>query len=262
MDAVSTRLSACSEVSPSPLPWTSRPWHPERVRDDAASVAAGEVLVLFAEVDRPVARQALDLALFSTEEVERARRFRLDRDRHEFLLARTIVRTLFSALLELSPAEVPFAAEPHCKPRLAPEAGWPVDVSITHSGGWVACGFALGRQIGIDIEQDRRPSGPDIDAIARSVFSAQEGSVYAALSDARRRAFFFDLWRRKEAVLKAAGVGLSVCPSTVQVIAPDGGLAPRVCARVHACGGYWALSAGCLQDGPDLAVALSETLPV
>jgi 4'-phosphopantetheinyl transferase len=98
------------------------------------------------------------------------------------------------------------------KPRLAVAAGVRGDAAAlefnwSHSGDFALIALARRGAVGVDIER----LGKDLRAIeiARRFFDAGEADVLAALDpDARDRAFI-GLWCAKEAVLKAAGEGLS-----------------------------------------------------
>ncbi len=93
----------------------------------------------------------------------------------------------------------------HGKP-FAPE--WPdLHFNLSHSGRHVLLAFARGQPLGVDIEsRNRRVSHV---AIAQRFFAPDEAQAIAALAADRRGDAFRHLWTRKEAVLKALGVGLS-----------------------------------------------------
>jgi 4'-phosphopantetheinyl transferase len=94
----------------------------------------------------------------------------------------------------------------HGKPRLA---GRPdLDFSISHSGGLALIAVARGRRVGVDVERVRRRT--DVLAIARGSLSARERhAIECPGTDEARREAFFRCWTRKEAYLKAVGVGLA-----------------------------------------------------
>ncbi len=49
---------------------------------------------------------------------------------------------------------------------------------------------------------------PDRDKLVKRNFSSAEQGAYNALPDSEREAAFYAIWTRKEAVLKASGLGL------------------------------------------------------
>jgi 4'-phosphopantetheinyl transferase len=84
-----------------------------------------------------------------------------------------------------------------------------IDVNWSHSGDWLLAAYAVGAQVGVDIEW-LRPR-PKALALAGRFFAPEETASLAALAEhpavLERR--FTALWCAKEAVLKAHGRGLS-----------------------------------------------------
>ena len=74
------------------------------------------------------------------------------------------------------------------------------------------------RAIGVDVEASRPL--PDALRIARSHFAPDEAASLEALPLDMREAAFFGLWTRKEAVVKALGVGLSQPLASFSVAVP------------------------------------------
>jgi 4'-phosphopantetheinyl transferase len=73
------------------------------------------------------------------------------------------------------------------------------------------------RELGVDVEfVDRRS---DNEAIANRFFAEREKRALAAVPADERRVLFFRCWTRKEAVLKALGVGLTVSLDRIEVSA-------------------------------------------
>ena len=94
----------------------------------------------------------------------------------------------------------------HGKPHLGGRSD--LDFSISHSGGLALIAVARGRRVGADVERVRPRT--DVLAIARGSLSARERQTIESLeTDAARREAFFRCWTRKEAYLKALGVGLA-----------------------------------------------------
>lgn len=156
--------------------------------------------------------EGFDRALFTPAELERAARMRLDVNRAELLGARGIVRTVVARHVGLAASAVRFGGPRSEKPRLADLACANIDVSVAHADGRVACGFLLNGTIGVDIEVlDWRM--PDTRAVARNVLSPVELDALDRSPRDELDALFLRAWTRKEAVLKAMGVGLSM-PTT------------------------------------------------
>lgn len=105
-------------------------------------------------------------------------------------------------------ADFAWATLPSGKPMLTFRDGreQPLHVSVAHGGGRAAAAVCDHGPIGVDLEHvDARRN---LLAIARRFFSEEE---YAQLADAsadERTALFHQWWTRKEAVLKATGIGL------------------------------------------------------
>jgi phosphopantetheinyl transferase len=102
------------------------------------------------------------------------------------------------------------------KPRLV-GARRDLRFSVSHAGGLTLVAVAAGREVGIDVERLGRRRWLSLPGHA---LTPAERRSLDALSGAAREAAFLRLWTRKEAVLKAAGVGLAVDPARVEVSGP------------------------------------------
>jgi phosphopantetheinyl transferase len=85
-----------------------------------------------------------------------------------------------------------------------------VDFNVSHSENIVVAAFSTTRSIGIDIEYIR-PVEP---AVYENFFHPWERSV---IDSANTLNTFFELWTKKESLLKARGVGFQVDPATVNI---------------------------------------------
>jgi 4'-phosphopantetheinyl transferase len=151
-------------------------------------------------------------ALLAPGEAERASRFRHEPSRRIFVVARAVLRRIVGAYLDIDPVDARFASSAGGKPYLAsPDVGRCLQFNLSHSGEWVVYAFALHRPVGIDVERIR-PT-PDLLEIARRFFAATEYEVLMSLEGAARLESFFACWTRKEAYLKARGMGLSASMS-------------------------------------------------
>lgn len=151
-------------------------------------------------------------ALLDEGEAARAARFRSAEARDRFVAGRALLKTLLGVHLGRPAGAVRLRIEPSGRPVLAdPEAL--VRFSVSHSGERVVVALA-DRDVGVDIERLRHL--PDALDLARRFFDASEATALQAEAVERRSAAFLEMWTRKEALLKARGVGLA------------GGLAARV----------------------------------
>ncbi len=99
-------------------------------------------------------------------------------------------------------------------PRAAPVVtGVELDLSFAYAGSSVLIAVSQHRSIGIDAESS---SARVDETLIRHALTARELEELELLSPPARRGAFLRAWVRKEAVLKAAGVGLLVEPAGVE----------------------------------------------
>lgn len=169
----------------------------------------GEVHVWRTALDLPFSRIERFVAVLSPDERERAERFRFDRDRARFIVARGVLRSVLGRYLSREPHTLRFAYNRYGKPELVQETGTPeLHFNLAHSHTMALCAVALDYSVGIDVEHIRADfAGEDI---AERFFSPREVQMLRAVPDAMRTRAFFLCWTRKEAYIKARGMGLSL----------------------------------------------------
>ena len=145
-------------------------------------------------------------ALLSPEERTRATRFVFDHHRNLFVSAHAGLRCVLGELLGLPPEQVALGADAMGKPRLVGFDPLPLFFNLSHSHNYAAVAVSPCFEVGIDIEHIR-PIGFEV---AEHFFSAGEVAALKALPASRRTEAMFNIWTRKEAYLKALGLGLSV----------------------------------------------------
>ncbi|MDM0088163.1 MULTISPECIES: 4'-phosphopantetheinyl transferase superfamily protein [unclassified Variovorax] len=159
---------------------------------------------------------AAAIATLSPDEIARARRFVFEKDRHHFMAARAALRQLLGQRTGLSPAALQFTAGPFGKPALADVPG--LHFNLSHSGATGVLALSERLATGIDVEL-LRPM-PDARALADAYFAPGERAAIAAIGDddaTVRDAAFLGCWTRKEACLKAVGIGLHLATAGFEV---------------------------------------------
>jgi 4'-phosphopantetheinyl transferase len=133
-------------------------------------------------------------AVLSEDERTAARRFVAPAHREAYTVQHAMLRCLVARYVGRAPAQLAFARGPRGKPHLVDRE---VELNLSHAAD-VALLAVARCAVGVDIE--RLDTALDIATLARIVLAPDEPC-------ADRRAFL-RVWCRKEACLKATGVGL------------------------------------------------------
>ena len=153
----------------------------------------------------------------SSEELERAARFRVEGAARRFVVARAALRSLLGRATGGDPADLVFAYGEHGKPRLA--AGGP-SFNASDSGDFVVVALASA-ELGVDVEVLRPLARQE--RLAHRICTERELEAFEAISEAERDAALLRLWTCKEAALKAVGTGLPGGLRNVEIdLRPDG----------------------------------------
>jgi 4'-phosphopantetheinyl transferase len=180
-------------------------WSPPPAELD---LGPAEVHVWRAWLDRP-AEDALRMqALLSVDERARADRFLFARHRHHFVVARGVLRVLLGRYLHRAPEQLRFQYNRYGKPEIAGPDGSTLRFNLARSHGLALYAVNLGTEIGIDVERVR--TNLEYDQMAQRFFAGREVAELRRLPHALRVEGFFHAWTRKEAYIKARGVGLAI----------------------------------------------------
>ena len=169
-------------------------------------------------LSRDVALIAHAAAFLDEEEQRRAARFVVEEPRMSFTVARAVLRILLGQRLGIAPAAVRFTYGAYGKPAVNGDLRF----NLSHAGSMALYGFAWGREIGVDIEHHRRQT--DRMGIAQRFFHPDECARILQLPEQLREKAFYDVWSRKEAYIKATGMGLSLPLTGFQVPVAGGEL--------------------------------------
>ena len=218
-------------------PWTTRP---AQLSDEP-----GWAHIFRLQLDLPTPQLAALTGHLSEDERARSARYLREVDRKRFIAARGQVRAILAAYLGANPATLCFQYNAQGKPALV--EGEP-RFNLSHSQGLGLLGIAFGQEIGIDVERLDREV--DYAGIARRFFAPAEVSEFFAFPPADRPLAFCTGWTRKEAFIKARGMGMSFALDSFEV-----SLDPNAPARLSAPEPNWSLHS--IDPGDGFVAALA-----
>lgn len=218
----------------------------------------GHVAAEPAESERPTGSGA-ELAVLSDAEKARSARLVRPGDRVVFIATHVAARRVLASYLGADPAAIRFGrtrccqcgSTEHGRPRIE----WPVTAlchNLSGSGRHWLLAVAVGRPVGVDIESHRRI---DIAQMSGACLTQPERAYLESQPAAAQLSVFFRCWTRKEAVLKACGVGLASPLSSLEV-RPQERSAVRVGHASGGCPDTWLVQD--LPSGPDWSAAVAQ----
>lgn len=142
--------------------------------------------------------------ILSRDELEKAHRFKFEKDKNYYIVGRGTLREILSKYLNADSAKLKFSYSQNGKPSLENNK---LKFNLSHSNGYAAYAFTTDDEIGIDVEYMREI--PDILQVSERFFSEMERDELNKIGENQLELGFFNCWTRKEAFLKAIGDGLS-----------------------------------------------------
>ncbi|MGH8916793.1 MAG: 4'-phosphopantetheinyl transferase family protein, partial [Actinomycetes bacterium] len=192
---------------------TTRHAHTVRTSGTASSgLDSADVLVWWWPI-RDGRASASDLALLDTEELSRAHAFTSTSRAAEFISSRATIRRIMSDYLRIPARDISLGRAPcggcgdigHGPPAIVRPAISP-RISFSHTKGLGMLAVSA-HPVGIDAEPVREIPVAEVAGVALT--PRERGAVLAEPAGAARSRAFLRCWTRKEAVLKAAGVGIT-----------------------------------------------------
>lgn len=158
--------------------------------------------------------------LASLSEQEREKGGRLVKPEHcqRYLLAHGVLRDILSRYVDETPGAIRFGKHDHGKPYLLNSD---LEFNLSHSGEQLVVAVSTKGPVGVDVELTQK--NHEFDDIVYRFFAEQEQREYQLYkTEESRRQAFYRAWTRKEAYLKATGLGLSYPLNQFAVsLAPD-----------------------------------------
>ena len=147
-------------------------------------------------------------AHLSAQENARADRFKFHKDRKRYILTHGLLRVILRLYANVDSEKLKFGENQYGKPELVYPSGLNLTFNLSHSHEMALIGIARGRQIGVDIEYVKKDF--EWQEIIERFFSSREIQIINALPKELQHRAFFTCWTRKEAYVKATGMGLSL----------------------------------------------------
>ncbi len=164
-----------------------------------------QVHLWWGKTEAPLSRVSELWAVLSEAEQARARRFRLERHRHGYIVVHGMLRKILGGYLNIGAREVKFGNGPAGKPAVDGDHNR-IRFNLSDSGGHVLYAVAHDREVGVDVETVRPK--PKAAALVNRFFSENEKAAFQKIDADEREDAFLRGWTRKEAYVKAIGKGL------------------------------------------------------
>jgi 4'-phosphopantetheinyl transferase len=169
--------------------------------------------------------EASDVDVLDVVELQRWQRFRHDESARSYAAAHALARNEIGRLLGREPSSLRFdrtcatCGAPHGRPRLLDDPA--LHLSLSRTPDLVALAVSRSGPVGVDVERRQAASFDGFAEVALHPGERATGAVAASPDSAVA-------WVRKEAALKALGVGLRVDPASMRT--PTEGQAGEVVA--------------------------------
>lgn len=125
-------------------------------------------------------------------------------DRQKFIIGKAMLRMILGGYLNINPGMLTFSAGMYMKPVLKVGNDIPFHFNISHSGDYILIAVS-DSPIGVDIEHYQ--TGLNIHEVMEIAFSEKE--IDFIKEQVIPQKAFFQLWTRKEALIKATSRGLN-----------------------------------------------------
>ena len=187
----------------------------QNFEDSVRHGRSGNLIIYHGSADSFVYQFPALIEYLSEKESVRAERFKYNSDYNCYVAVHALLRIELSKLMGIKAKSVRIAESETGKPFISDS-----DLTFSLSRTKNMFAFVIGKDnqfLGIDIEQIK----PEIDfkSISLNYFSVEEQRSILSFKDlADQKRTFFEIWTRKEALLKAIGVGINNDLAKVRVL--------------------------------------------
>ena len=144
--------------------------------------------------------------VLNNNEIARANKFHYPIDRKRYSVTRALLKIILGNVINKDPLDIDFTYNAHGKPLLKNHTT--VYFNVSHSAELGLIAVSDLPCLGVDIEKHR--TRIDCVKLAKRFFSENEQISFLKLADSQKTEGFFYGWTRKEALIKALGLGLAM----------------------------------------------------
>lgn len=156
--------------------------------------------------------------LLSRDEIKKANSFQFPYLKRQYIVFHATLKKILGSYLGLK--EIAFEHGPYGKPAVSEKIN-PDNIrfNMSKSSETGVYTFMLQNEVGIDIEKVAPLT--DMGNIVNRHFSEKEKCIYQELPKEEKLNWFYTIWTRKEALLKAIGTGLNIPLEEIDVAHVD-----------------------------------------
>ena len=156
------------------------------------------------------------IKLLSAEEKKKADRFKFPHLKRQYTVFHATLRKMLAYYLGVNEKKIAFTRGTYGKPAVSEDINHlNIQFSMSKSSESGVYAFMIGNEIGIDIEKINQL--PDMVNIVKRHFTTDENHIFENMQDKEKLGWFYTVWTRKEALLKAIGTGLYVPLENIDV---------------------------------------------
>ena len=157
--------------------------------------------------------------LLSDDEKERSEKFHNYIHRKRFIASHGFMRSTLSRYMNIPAEQLIINKLDNGKPFIELTGRHPrIQFNLSHSHNMALLGVCLDDELGVDIEYINRKN--NWQGIINRFFTDNEKRNIFSLPEDQQRNAFFETWTRKEAHMKATGLGLRLSPKKFTVSTP------------------------------------------
>lgn len=171
-------------------------------------VSRSELHVWRIELDIRQRLYSLLASLLSPEEIYDANTFIFEEELRRYQISHGLKRLVLSKYLNISPKAIHFETAQYGKPFISHlQNPLNIQFNLSHSHNLILMAITLRDTVGIDVEYYAKEFFEE--TLINTIFSPKEQLFFSSLTEEEeRKKAFYRCWTRKEAYLKAQGIGL------------------------------------------------------